>query len=181
MRVWYLDYAYLDTQRLRSQHYEAHGLIACVLKGKRWGTITAQFEKSAQALLHCHAKCVQELEQRGTSSVHQTPVGLTKEQKKLHATQDFVVTTKMLVEDVLQLRQKWEREGYYFGTGRAELSQLEEALGINPGIRKEEAECRRVATVALVKENHDFFKSHKGRLGDKLELFAARPALEQGR
>lgn len=179
MRLWHIPVGYLDRQRLQSQHYEAHGLLTCCLEGRRWGAISAQFEKSCHYITLIHDRCAIEMGIRKgmTESIlrsHSSPIEIPEGTDPEKTSIDYRPTLEEYKTDIIHLRNKWEREGYFFGIGRIDLSFLEKRVDL-PVLRPVE-ECLELQkkTKMLRKEHQDFLKSIKGdkRLGDKLdELF----------
>lgn len=180
MRVWYLDYGFLDPRRLASQHYEAHGLITvCLNPEKRWGAISEEFRKSVPALIEAHNKAAAEMcLRKGTPlSEHKTwPISIQDipdENKSIV----LKITHEMVAQDVLSLRSKFEREGYFNGMGRLDLSEVEKEFNLPLGLDAEQAAEKRKATKAIILENKEFFTAKKMKkhvLGKRMDLFAAQ-------
>lgn len=173
MRIWHIPYCYLDSQRLVSQHNEIHGLTTVILKGKTWGSISGQFKHSVPYMEAIHTRCVDELAKRAklagrTVAPHTTD--FPREYPGIHRSRQFKPTREDFMQDVQQLRAKWEAEGYNFGTGRLYLSKAEEQLGIE--VKRTEAECREIQaqTKAFVKEHRAELKAlgTEKRLWEKL-------------
>jgi hypothetical protein len=182
MRLWHLPYSYLDGQRLLSQHLEVHGLATCIATGRRWGRITDQFRDHAAYLALVHLRCVVELGYRAIEAgrthdlgnyigAHPTPLDLST--IPLERLQPYRPSRDEHVKDVEQLRAKWEREGYYFGTGPRDLRQAEVKYGLPPGRPQEQCDQLREQTRARVKANRARLREMGDlRLADKLELLA---------
>jgi hypothetical protein len=174
MRIWHLPYSYLDGQRLLSQHTEVHGLGTCIAKGRQWGSITAQFADKTAYLTLTHEKCVAELAVRSGRdqdeylATHPSPFDTTRfDPGSYHS---YRPTREDLTTDVLQLRDKWEKERYYFGMGRKDLRVAEGRLGLPPGRSPED--CLRLKTQCreTVRRHRTELKAMGDlRLGQKLE------------
>lgn len=175
MRVWHIPYCYLDDKRLLAQHNEVHGLLTCILEGKQWGSITAEFKHSCQYLEEVHDRVVKELRIREVRRYpdrperpHASPLrtdipGLLKKSP-------YEPGRERLVRDVSQLRAKWEAEGYDFGVGRVDLRYAEEQLGLKQGRTWDSIVPLQAATRAFVKAHREELNKMKGTLGAKLEL-----------
>lgn len=179
MRLWHLPPSYLDRQRLQSQHYECEGLLTICASNRQWGSIAEQFRRSCHYIVKIHDGCAIEMGIRK---------GLTKDILKSHITPitadkldpffrsvDYKPSRAEYETDVIQLRNKWEREGYFFGYGRNDLRILERRLGLPEGRDYDDAQEQSLRTRQIVKDHKDFLSSIKGdkRLGDKLdELFS---------
>jgi len=176
MRIWHIPYTYLDGQRLLSQHNEIHGLSTVILKGGQWGSISNEFKHSVDYMVMIHERCVQEMDDRKRTKGqivcdHNSPFHSLSSLKEEHRSHKYHPTQEQLTTDVKQLRDKWEAEGYYFGTGRAELNELELLYNLPLGPDKLQAEFRKEETRELVKK-HKVALSKMGdkRLGQKLTL-----------
>jgi hypothetical protein len=151
MRVWFLDYGYLDDQRLLGQHNEVHGLTTCILTGQKWGTISDRFARAVQYLEYTHERCLQEFQARQKGN-HASPFPNLAELDPKFTSGEVTVTREDLIADVRSLREKWEAEGYYFGTGRLDLRIMEGEYGLPLGRSIEEAE-------RLKQETREFLKT----------------------
>lgn len=176
MRIWYIPYGYLDSQRLTSQHYESTGMITICLGDKKWGVIADKFRRSVHYIVASHDKAAVEMGiRRGeTSDIllnHSTPVFIPEGTDPIYTSEPFRPTKEDLTIDIIQLRNKWEREGYYFGTGRCDLAFLEQRVGLKSFRTPEEALDLKAQTRELLKKHKDFIKTIKGdkRTGDKLD------------
>lgn len=179
MRLWHIPVGYLDRQRLQSQHFEAHGLLTCCLEGRQWGTISVQFEKSCHYICLIHDRCAIEMGIRkgmteGILRNHETPIWIPERTDPERTSVNYRPTFEEYRTDIIHLRNKWEREGYFFGVGRIDLAFLEERVGLS--VLRPLSECleMQAKTKELRKEHAEFLKSIKGdkRLGDRLdELF----------
>jgi hypothetical protein len=174
LRLWHLPYSYLDQQRLLSQHLEVHGLATCIARGRNWGTITAQFKGRAGYLNRVHNKCVLELAIRKGSDPedyirdHTTPFDM--ERFELDQRRLYEPNMEDLRTDVEQLRAKWEREGYFFGTGRKDLRHAERQASLPEGRPKEECLELKAQTRKLVLDHKPVLKEMGDlRLGEKLD------------
>lgn len=174
MRLWHLPYVYLDSQRLASQHYEAHGLLTVCLKGGRWGAIADQFRQSCDYIVACHDRAATELATRkGASEAHPSPM---PEVPPDHRTVTYRPSREEKLTDVVQLRQKWEAEGYFFGMGRLDLRHAERQLGLEPGREWEACLRAKDRTRTFVTENRLRLKElGDKRLGEKLKLLGYEP------
>ncbi len=181
MRIWFIPYCYLDSQRLQSQHLEVHSLLTVILKGKKWGRISDEFKHSCQNLLECHEKCVIEMEVRaamkGRQSTHLTPIKTKDEIPLIHTSRPYKYSREQLINDVQQLRAKWEAEGYYFGVGRVDLRYVEKQLELPLGREWLDIVATRGLTRAFVRENREVMKTMGDkRLAQKLEILRSANA-----
>lgn len=160
MRVWHLDYGYLDSRRLVSQHNEVHGLTTVILKGNRWGQVSEQFKYALDYLEKVHSRCVSELKiredlKRGKpcphgGTIHTSPY---PEYPGIRRSVGFKPTGADFVKDTKELRAKWEAEGYHFGTGRLDLRILERELGLPVGRDPKDCQAAKLRTNAFVREH----------------------------
>lgn len=177
MRLWHIPVGYLDRQRLQSQHYECHGLFTVCVQGKKWGAISAQFEKAVDYIELVHDRCAIEMGIRKSETHplldHNTPIDWALATDE-HISQSFKPSREDFTTDVIQLRAKWEREAYLFGIGRMDLRFLEQRLDLPIG--RDTASCwaMKDATVSMKKQYKDELKAITGdkRFGDKLDELA---------
>lgn len=175
MRVWFIPYGYLDSQRLVSQHNEVHGLTTVILKGDKWGSISDEFKHSVHFLETIHQRCVDELAVRarlaGREVANPHPSPYVTEYPGIHRTKAYKPTRAQLETDVKQLRAKWEAEGYFFGMGRLNLRQAEAQLGLPEARSWDSAQRVRIQTKAFVKDHKDELKAmgSQKRLWEKLQ------------
>ncbi len=174
MRVWFIDPAYLDNQRLVAAHQEIEACRTCLIKGIHWGNATRFFEDKFLTLQREHNIIVDEMCIRNgkDSSLH---IKFTIPRESY--SQSLVeFTVKQKSRDVIHLREKWEREMYYFGIGRYSLRHLERNLKLKIG--RPDEECRQLQQDSrkLVKDNQLWFKEYrinnpKSRMQDRMAAF----------
>lgn len=176
MRVWHISPALLDSKRLVAQHREIHMFITCVRRGREWGP-TRELKHSCQYASYIHDVIVKEMDFRKnrTNSTHPTTFEYLDLGQQF-ISKPFEPTIEHLKTDVIHLRQKWELEGYFYGVGREELAEQEKVLGLETGIRIEEAIHRKERTRALIKENKSWFEAYrlknpKSRMQDRFQAF----------
>jgi hypothetical protein len=177
MRVWFIDPGFLDDKRLNAGHHEIHMMRTCILKGRRWGIYTELFKESLQTAATFHDRLVEEKRKRkNPTSEHATPF-TWQDQAASFWQREYTPTRELIVQDVRDLRQKWENEGYFFGTGRMDLAILERELGMIPGPGFMEGLLLKQQTRKLIGVTHkDWFKQYrakkpKSRLQDRLLAF----------
>lgn len=174
MRLWHIDPAYLDNKRLAAQNNECHGLLTCILKGQRWGQITEQFKHSIQYIKYVHDNVARELFIRYSKDEpemeHQSPMEFSSNISMSFMSEHFSPSKDDYKNDILQLRGKWAREGYYYGTGRYDLRQLEVLYGLRPGPVEVEWKLQQEMTRAFW-SLHRKQAPKKGTLGDRLDFF----------
>ena len=175
MRVWFLPYVYLDRIRLQSQHYECHGLMTCLRDGRRWGSITDTFANKHHLVADAHDMAVKEMQERGSPANHKTPI--PREYTKAQCSAGLGNQLPgLVILDTIDLRDKWDKEGYYHGTGREDLRDLEKQLGMDPGIDPEEALEVRASTREFVKNRKDkWLELKKYTTAERLHLMGWRP------
>jgi hypothetical protein len=185
MRVWFIDPGFLDDKRLNAAHHEIHMMRTCILKGRRWGIYTELFKASLHTASEYHDQIVEEkIHRSGSSTEHKTPFTYQDQPGEFWTTQ-FSPKQSLIRQDVRDLRQKWEREGYFFGCGRLDLGPLETQLLIDPGIGPAEGFLRRLRTRDLVgKTEKEWFQTYrkrrpKSRLQDRLTAFKAERPNEE--
>jgi len=185
MRVWFIDPGYLDDKRLNAAHHEIHMMRTCILKGRRWGIYTELFKESLQTAATYHDQLVEEKRKRkNPTGEHLTPF-TWQDQEAAFWRREFIPKQSLIRQDVQDLRQKWEREGYFFGCGRLDLGLLEAQLLIDPGIGPAEGFLRRLRTRDLVgKTEKEWFQTYrkkkpKSRLQDRLTAFKAERPNEE--
>ena len=171
MRIWHLPLSYLDTQRITAQHYEAHAVATLLLRGRNWGGMKV-FANCVNYVRDVHDRCLIELHQRGRGHTHNSPF---PELPPERCAAQFQLTLELIVKDITQLREKWEREGYYFGCGRHDLRELEKAYGLAVGRDVESALAIQVETRKLINEHRDVFRKLTGRIQDKLAQWKTLP------
>lgn len=168
MRVWHIPMKYLDDRRLTAQHNEIHGLTTCVMTGQKWGSVSEQFKGHLWYLRAVHESAVDEIRIRTMLKgrfyhAHKSPY---PEVQDLGTA--FTPSKDDLIKDVQNLRDKWAAEGYYFGTGRHCLTDLEKELGLPLGLSTIEAGSVRTETQHFVKKHRDTLNRMKGTLGRRL-------------
>lgn len=89
-----------------------------------------------------------------------------------NTSENFTPSLLHLRTDTVQLRNKWEREGYYFGTGRVDLGLLEQHQDLPRPRSLTETERMRQETRRILKTHKDFLEKTKGKhtIGDKLDI-----------
>jgi hypothetical protein len=123
-----------------------------------------------------HDNVVEEVNLRsGRKEPHPTPYDFS-DLDQTYSSESWSPSKDDLIADVTQLREKWEREGYYHGTGRECLTVIEKELGIPPGKSKIEGDAQREETRRLFKENKSWLKDFrqkkpKSRIQDRLAVF----------
>lgn len=166
MRIWYIPYGYLDYRRLASQHYEVHGLTTIILKDGNWGSIAEYHRQHGDYLMRTHEACVREMDRRkGEKRHHDTPLN----PDILQRTEAFKPTRDQLIQDVTQLRSKWEMEGYLHGVGRLDLRKAEEQLGLPIGRELKECLVNQAQTKQIIKNNKGEWTKLKGTSGVRLQ------------
>ena len=96
------------------------------------------------------------------SATHKTPMEVDTTQIYFSPSRDDIR------KDIIDLRSKWEKEGYYFGVGRTDLRVAEAAYDVAPGRPVEECLAIRESTRALIREHHDRFQRMQGNMGERL-------------
>lgn len=165
-------------QRLVAQHREIHMFLTCVRRGREWGP-TRWLKHSCQYTDLVHDEIMKEIHKRqGTTyrkKEHTTPYNYLELPKEFY-TVIFEPTIEMLRTDVTQLREKWEREGYFHGVGRTCLTLAEKAFDLSPGRPKDECLQIKDKTRKLIRENKDWFESYRkdkpaSRMQDRVDAF----------
>lgn len=172
MRTWFLPYGFLDGQRLRGQHNECHGLMTCVMQGTPWGSITRDLKGHEYFLAVVHQWILDESRLRGpVAEVHPSPVKASfLEAFPREGYNPYPITNELLINDIKQLREKWEREQYYFGMGRLDLRLLEKHHDLPIGRSPASAARCQLAIRVYVKEHSKYLRTMKGTMGTKLDL-----------
>ena len=169
MRIWHIPPEYLDSKRLFAAHHEIHGLRTSVLKGTSWHHFRQFYYGKCDYFHYIHDSLVIEMRIRTNSAEeHKTPYERLPDE---FYGEFYRPTNDDRLKDVTQLRQKWDREGYYFGTGRSDLRVMERMLGLVEGISPEVALEVKAQTREFVKEHREEINA-LGRmtLGEKLEI-----------
>lgn len=185
MRVWHISPAYLDQKRLVAAHREIHMLLTCVLRGQRWGP-TEILKHSLQYAKHIHDITVMELFRRAKGRaavleieesevpVHPTPFEIPVDPDLVKTL--FEPSRDHFIQDIQDLRNKWDRELYYYGTGRLDLRDLEKEYGLKNGVSPSDAEKLKSAIHCEVKNHREWFNEYrssypKSRMQDRIQAF----------
>lgn len=181
MRVWHLGPSYIDDRRLLAVNTELHTLLSCIRSGSTaWAGVVSKYCKSVHYLKACHDSAARELELRAWNRgveepVHPSPFIISDLSPDLIST-DLVISNEDLRKDVVDIRAKWNREGYFYGMGRISLHELEIQLGIPPGITSGQAEKKKEEIRQLVKTHAWWFREYrlrnpKSRMQDRIDAF----------
>jgi hypothetical protein len=179
MHIWLLPPAYLDDRRLLAFHNELHTLRSCILVGQGWGNVTQAYATKLNFLKTLHDAVVQEVQTRAALKnemhLHRSPFVL-KDVPPALLGEEHVAQPGDLPVDVSALRQKWEDEGYFYGTGRYDLTQLEKEYGLPVGLNPFDAATHREQTKRLIANHRQWFDEYRrsnprSTLADRLWLF----------
>ena len=164
MRVWAKEVIpYLDYQRLIAQNNEIHMLIGSIVKGYN-SPLIRKFKKSIHYLKMIHDLVIESYNQKSTTIMnHNSPVNLEDYSTELYS-KKVVLSNDDTIQDILDLRSRWEEESYYFD-GFSDLSQLEMQFSL-PIVRTfDDAKMIHLKAVGIRKKSNEEFlaikKCHK--------------------
>ena len=182
MRIWHIHPAYLDDKRLGAYNYELHTIRSVIVrKVNGWNTIIDPFRHSLGYLKERHDICADEMEYRAVRKGNKL-----KKHKSLFSIDGlhknyfkngFFPSKKHMIQDVKDLRQKWENERYYFGCGYFDLKELETLYDINDfSLPIDEYKAIIEETKEIVKANKIWFDNYKrkypkSRVADRIKEF----------
>jgi len=180
MRVWHIDPVFLDDRRLRAVNSELHTILSCILRSsKSWSGLVQEFCKSVHYLKKLHDMCVEEMRIRygircGINKTHESSFDIPSD--PFYTSVEYEPTDQQLIKDIQDLRLKWEREQYYFGVGREDLSCLERVHGLAIGLSNKEAADKNIATKAMVADHRWWFNEYRlrnpnSRMQDRIDAF----------
>lgn len=179
MRIWRIDCGYLDSQRLRASYTELLACASCICKSRTWGNSTGDFQYCVNALVPVHDSICAEMGRR--TGRHADFVTRKLDLSRFgpgHFQRDgkdqFTDVHKK--KDIIDLRNKWEYECYYYGVGRLDLRVKEDKLGVTVGRSYDQAMELQVWIRRQIRNNQEWFeawkkKDKKTKLGDRIQAF----------
>ena len=136
MRIWHINPAYLDDKRLVAAHREIHMFLTCVKRGREWGP-TRQFKHSLQYAKLIHDVTIAEMSSRRVKKGQTAKEYLSDFNidnfDEIYSSKPFSPNFLDIQKDIKDLREKWESEEYYYGTGRLDLRYAEAKFNLPRG------------------------------------------------